>query len=83
MRVLTDLHVHTLASGHAFSTLKEIVDSAIGAGLEAVAITDHGPSMEGSAHSGYFDMATRVPGEIDGLRIWMGIEAVSYSEKCS
>lgn len=71
----TDLHTHTVASGHAFSTLNEIARSARAAQLELVGVTDHGPGMEGAPHAGYFEMSPRLPDTVDGIRVLMGIEA--------
>lgn len=73
--VAVDLHAHTVASGHAFSTLDELAGVAAVCGLEMIAITDHGPSMEGSPHDGYFEMVGRVPSVVGGVGILMGIEA--------
>ncbi len=73
--VLTDLHTHTISSGHAFSTLDEMARTASEAGLHLIAITDHGPSMEGAPHSGYFSMVSRLPDVVHGVRVLMGIEA--------
>jgi histidinol phosphatase-like PHP family hydrolase len=42
MDLAADLHVHTVASGHAYSTIAEIADEAARKGLDAIAITDHG-----------------------------------------
>lgn len=39
-----DLHIHTIASGHAFSTLNEIVSYSEAKGMKTVGISDHGPS---------------------------------------
>ena len=39
--ILADLHIHTIGSEHAFSTLYECVSSASDAGLKFIAITDH------------------------------------------
>lgn len=39
--IIADLHVHTVASGHAFSTIKENVTEAKNNGLKYLAITDH------------------------------------------
>lgn len=38
---LFDVHTHTIASGHAFSTMREIIDSAKAKGLKLVGIADH------------------------------------------
>ena len=37
-----DLHVHSVASGHAYSTIQEIARKPE-KGLKLVAITEHGP----------------------------------------
>lgn len=70
-----DLHTHTVASGHAFSTVRELAYQAGTVGLEAIAVTDHGPSMEGAAHEGYFSMGYRFPKHICGVRTFFGCEA--------
>lgn len=45
MKMEADLHIHTTASGHGYSTIKEIVEAAAEKGLKTVAITDHGLNM--------------------------------------
>lgn len=39
--IIADLHIHTLGSGHAYSTLKECIDVAENNGMKYIAITDH------------------------------------------
>lgn len=39
--IIADMHTHTIASKHAYSTLKENLDSARSRGLKYIAITDH------------------------------------------
>ena len=41
MKLLFDLHTHTVASGHAFSTLKENIEEAAAKGLKAMGMSDH------------------------------------------
>lgn len=48
-----DLHTHTIISGHAYSTLKENIEAARARGLEAFAVTDHGPAMPGVLGEAY------------------------------
>lgn len=43
MNYIADLHTHTIASDHAYSTLLENIEYAKRAGMQALAITDHGP----------------------------------------
>lgn len=73
--MLSDLHVHTIASGHAFSTIDEVAKAASEKGLKVIAITDHGPAMPGGAHEYYFWNLRTVPNELYGVRILKGVEA--------
>lgn len=42
-RVVADLHCHTVASTHAYSTVTELARAAAEQRLLAIACTDHGP----------------------------------------
>lgn len=75
MRLRADLHTHTVASGHAFSTVGEIAGAAAARGLELVAITDHGPAVPGGAHLWHFWNSRTIPSELDGVRVLKGCEA--------
>lgn len=71
----SDLHIHTVMSGHAFCTVNECIEAAQNEKLLLIAITDHGPSMERSAHEGYFEMSARFPKKFGTLRVLFGCEA--------
>ena len=45
MRIKADTHSHTIASGHAYSTIREMARAGAEAGLEVLAITEHAPTM--------------------------------------
>jgi putative hydrolase len=75
MRFVADLHVHTVASGHAYSTVAEIVQIAANKALDMVALTDHGPGMPGGAHAYHFSNQTAIPEVLSGVRVLKGIEA--------
>lgn len=75
MKIIADLHVHTVASGHAYSTINEIASAASRMGLEAVAMTDHGPALPGGPHLYHFGAMRFIPPEICGVRILRGAEA--------
>ncbi len=60
-----DLHTHSVASGHAYSTVGELAQAAAAAGLEAIAITDHGPGLPQGPHIYHFSNLYR-------LREWRG-----------
>lgn len=70
-----DLHIHSMASGHAFNTIDEIVAHANVLGFAAIGISDHGPRMEGAPHSGYFEMLDRLPRRAGKLMALYGCEA--------
>jgi putative hydrolase len=73
--VETDLHVHTVASGHAYSTINEIAAAAAARDLRAVGMTDHGPNMPAAPHPYHFECLYMIPEYIDGIRILKGVEA--------
>jgi putative hydrolase len=75
MRLLADLHTHSIASGHAYSTITENVRAASIRGLELIAITDHGPSVPQGAHPWYFWNLKMVPSVLNGVRVLKGCEA--------
>ena len=75
MQFVADLHVHTIASGHAYSTVAEISRVAADKGLALIALTDHGPAMPGGPHAYHFSNQTAIPDVIYGLRVLKGIEA--------
>jgi putative hydrolase len=75
MKILADLHIHTLASGHAYSTMTEVAEAACQKGLELVAVTDHGPAMPGGPHEYYFGNLRVLPDKLHGVKILAGVEA--------
>ena len=81
MKDILDVHIHTTASGHAYSTFGEVVDTAKAKGLELIGIADHGPCVPGAYHTFYFANFKVIPREIDGIKIAMGAELniIDYS----
>ena len=49
-----DLHTHTVASTHAYSTIYEYVMVAKQKGIPLFANTDHGPELTDGAHEWHF-----------------------------
>jgi putative hydrolase len=70
-----DTHCHTIASGHAYSTLEEMVKSASKKGLKLIGITDHAPMMPGSTQIYYFHNIKVIPNEMYGVEVLKGVEA--------
>lgn len=75
MKFILDTHTHTIASGHAYSTIHDYVDVAKKKGLELVAVTDHGPAMPGGPNIFHIGNQRVIPREIDGIEILRGVEA--------
>jgi len=74
MKSLLDIHNHTVASGHAFSTLTEMVRAASEKGIEYFGITEHGPSIPGTCDPILFRNYPCIPREIFGVMVLMGCE---------
>jgi putative hydrolase len=75
MHIEVDSHTHTVASGHAYSTLAENVQAAAARGLKLLAITDHGPAMPGAPHFWFFKNMRVIPRIMHGVGVLRGIEA--------
>lgn len=74
MNDILDIHTHTIASGHAYNTLYEMVRAAAGRGLTLFGSSDHAPAMPGSCHEMYFCNFKAIPRELFGIRLIMGCE---------
>lgn len=48
MKTQLDVHTHTVASGHAYSSLQEMAQAAADKGLKILGITEHGPGIPGT-----------------------------------
>lgn len=75
MKLVGDLHCHTIASVHAYSTLRENITAANEKGLKVLAITDHGIGCEDAPSVNYFENLLSLPGQIAGIRLLKGVEA--------
>ena len=73
-KILIDAHTHTVASGHAYSSLQEMAQAAADKGLQVLGITEHGPSIVGTCPLVYFKNMFVVPRQMYGIRILMGCE---------
>lgn len=74
MNIKVDTHTHTLASGHAYSTIKEMAEMASERGLEALALTEHAPEMPGTCGEFYFRNMKILPRERYGIYLLYGAE---------
>ncbi|SHJ18749.1 phosphatase [Parasporobacterium paucivorans] len=74
MEFLIDAHTHTLASGHAYNTILEMVSAARGKNLEILGITEHGPAMAGSCQDIYFNNLRSIDRKVFGMEVLLGAE---------
>lgn len=74
MKTQLDVHTHTVASGHAYSTIQEMATAAAHMGLKILGITEHGPSIPGTCQPIYFRNMHCVPREMYGVKLMMGAE---------
>lgn len=83
MLIEADTHCHSVASTHAYSTVRELAQCASEAGLKAFAITDHGPASPDAPHIWHFRNLKCLPDTISGVTVLKGAEAnvTSYTGK--
>ncbi|MGM9758903.1 MAG: phosphatase [Parabacteroides sp.] len=74
MNIALDVHTHTVASGHAYSTLQEMVRAAADKHLQILGITEHAPSIPGTCDLIYFRNLYIVPRELYGVQLLLGAE---------
>ncbi len=69
-----DVHTHTVMSGHAYSTLQEMVAAAQQKNLDILGITEHAPGIPGTCNPIYFRNLHVVPRQFGNLRLMLGAE---------
>lgn len=75
MDIVVDSHTHTLASGHAYSTIIENAKAAKDKGLKLLCTTDHAPEMPGAPHYWFFNNQRILPRFLHDVGIIRGVEA--------
>ncbi|OON98689.1 MAG: phosphatase [Epulopiscium sp. Nele67-Bin004] len=74
MKLLTDVHVHTVVSGHAYSTFDENARWAKDNGIKVMGIADHTDGIPGGASYLHFINMKVLPREVYGVKILRGME---------
>ena len=74
MRFTADIHTHTLASGHAYGTIREMAQAAAEMKLDVLGITEHAPGVPGTTDPFYFLNLRVVPPVLYGVRVVHGSE---------
>lgn len=75
MNYIADMHTHTVASTHAYSTITENAAWAGKHGIKYLGMTDHGTAMPDSPHIWHFQNLRILPDYIENVRVFRGIEA--------
>ena len=69
-----DIHTHTIASGHAYGTIREMAAAAAERGLDLLGISEHGPGIPGTCDPIYFCNLNKVPRRLSGVEVLHGCE---------
>ena len=75
MCFIADMHTHTLASTHAYSTITENAVWCSKNGIKYLGMTDHGIAMQDSPDTWHFENLRILPDHLEGVRVFKGIEA--------
>lgn len=71
---VADVHTHSILSGHAFGTVRELACEAASRGMKLIGVTEHGPGIPGTCDPIYFRNI------IDAPRMLYGVEMLYGSE---
>lgn len=72
--LIADLHTHSLLSGHAFGTIREMAAEAAERKLQLLGVTEHGPRIPGTVNPLYFRNFTDAPRVLYGVEMLYGCE---------
>lgn len=75
MHLEVDTHTHTIASGHAYSTIIENAKVAEANGVKILCTTDHAETMPGAPHPWFFANQRVLPRFLEGVAIIRGVES--------
>ena len=73
-KLIADIHLHTLVSGHAYGTIREMVNSAKEQELQLIGISEHGPGIPGTVNPFYYLNLEVIPKIINGVEVIHGCE---------
>lgn len=71
---IADCHTHTIMSGHAFGTVREMAAEAAVRGLAILGTTEHGPGIPGTCDPIYFRNFVDAPRNLCGVEMLYGSE---------
>lgn len=71
---VADVHMHSILSGHAFGTVRELAAVAAERGLQLIGVTEHGPGIPGTCDPIYFRNFVDAPRTLYGVEMLYGSE---------
>ena len=71
---VADVHMHSLLSGHAFGTIRELAAEAAQRGLKLIGVTEHAPGVPGTVDPIYFRNICDAPRLLSGVEMLYGSE---------
>ena len=69
-----DIHTHTIVSGHAYGTIREMARAAADKGLKLLGFAEHGPGIPGACDPIYFAALEHAPRKAYGVVLCYGCE---------
>ncbi len=69
-----DVHTHSIASGHAFGTIRELAAQAAQRELKLLGVTEHAPGIPGTVEPIYFRNLNDAPRTLYGVEMLYGSE---------
>lgn len=73
-KIIADLHTHTIVSGHAYGTIREMALEASNRELKLLGISEHAPGIPGTVHPFYYNNLQVIPRVLYGVEIIHGCE---------
>ena len=71
---IADVHTHSILSGHAFGTVRELAAEAAVRKLQILGVTEHGPGIPGTCNPIYFRNIVDAPRNLYGVEMLFGSE---------
>ena len=71
---VADVHMHSIMSGHAFGTVRELAFEAAQRNMKLIGVTEHGPGIPGTCDPILFRNFIDAPRVLDGVEMLYGSE---------
>ena len=72
--LIADVHMHSIVSGHAFGTIRELAAAAAERKLSLIGVTEHAPGIPGTVDPIYFRNLVDAPRQLYGVEMLYGSE---------